>query len=253
MAFTLELKGKNAVVTGASSGLGARFATVLAEAGANVVLAARRVDRLEKLAADLTKKGVKALPIEMDVTDVASIRAGIAKAEAAFGTLDILINNSGINVQRRIADYEEADFDAILDTNTKGAFFVAQAVVRHMLAKNIKGRIVNVASAAGIKPMKQLGVYAMSKSAVIMMTQCMAQEFLRAEINVNAIAPGYIETEINSDYWKTPGGQKLKELLPRKRVGDASDLDGLILLLCSEAGRFINGATITADDGMIVS
>ena len=253
MAFTMELKGKNAVVTGASSGLGARFATVLAEAGANVILAARRVDRLEKLATDLTRKRVKAVPIAMDVTDVGSIRAGIAKAAEAFGTLDILINNSGINVQRRFVEYEESDYDAILDTNTKGAFFVAQAVVRHMQAKNIKGRIVNVASAAGIKPMRQLGVYAMSKSAVIMMTQCMAQELLRAEINVNAIAPGYIETEINSEYWRTPGGQKLKEMLPRKRIGDASDLDGLILLLCSEAGRFINGATITADDGMMVS
>lgn len=253
MAFTLELKGKTAVVTGASSGLGARFATVLADAGANVVLAARRLDRLEALAADLRKKGVKALPIAMDVTDVASIRAGIAKAEAEFGALDILINNSGLNVQRRLVEVEENDYDTVLDTNTKGAFFVAQAVARHMLAKQVKGRIVNVASAAGIKPMRQLGVYAMSKAAVLMMTQSMAQEFLRAEINVNAIAPGYIETEINADYWTTPGGQKLKEMLPRKRIGDASDLDGLILLLCSDAGRFINGATIAADDGMIVS
>lgn len=253
MAFTLELKGKTAVVTGASSGLGARFATVLADAGANVVLAARRIDRLEKLAAELRTKGVKALPIAMDVTDVASIRAGIAAAEAEFGRLEILINNSGLNVQRRLVEVEEGDYDTVLDTNTKGAFFVAQAVARHMLAKQIKGKIVNVASAAGIKPMRQLGVYAMSKAAVIMMTQSMAQEFLRAEINVNAIAPGYIETEINSDYWTTPGGQKLKEMLPRKRIGDASDLDGLILLLCSDAGRFINGATITADDGMVVS
>ncbi|HSD54165.1 MAG TPA: SDR family oxidoreductase [Burkholderiales bacterium] len=246
----LRLDGKKALVTGASSGLGWRFASALAEAGAEVALAARRTDRLEALKAGIERAGGRAHAFAMDVTDVASVRAGVAAAEAALGALDILVNNSGVSVTKRAGDVEEADYDAVMDTNAKGAFFVAQAAGRAMIAAKRPGRIVNIASAAGLRVLGQLSVYCMSKAAVIHMTRALALEWGRYGINVNALCPGYIETEINRDYWKTDGGQKLIGMLPRRRVGKPADLDGLLLLLASEHSGFVNGAVISADDGL---
>lgn len=245
----LRLDGKVALVTGASSGLGKRFATVLAAAGAKVALCARRADKLSELASDIAAAGGTAVPIAMDVADVASINAGFASAEARLGPLDILINNSGTQVQKRLADTNEADYDQVMDTNAKGAFFAAQAAGRSMIAGKRAGRIVNIASTVGLRQISQLGVYGMSKAALIQLTRSMAQEWARHGICTNAICPGYIETEMNSDYWNSDGGRKLMNLLPRRRVGQPEDLDGLILLLSSDHAHFINGAIIAADDG----
>jgi len=246
----LRLDGKAALVTGASSGLGARFARVLAAAGARVAVAARRTERLEALAREIAGAGGRAHPVAMDVTDVASVRAGVAAAEAALGPIDILVNNSGVSVTKRIGDVEETDYDHVMDTNLKGAFFVAQAVGRSMIAAKRPGRIINIASAAGLRPLGQISVYSMSKAGVIHMTRSMALEWGRYGINVNAVCPGYIETDINRDYWATDGGKKLVQMLPRRRVGTPEDLDGIVLLLAADHSQFVNGAVIAADDGL---
>lgn len=249
----ISLTGKVAVVTGASSGLGERFAELLTGAGATVVLAARRTERLSSLADRLGKAGGTAITVKLDVNDHANIQAAFAEVAEKLGGVDILINNSGVSSQGRIVDVTPEDFDFAMNTNAKGAFFVAQAAAKDMIAKKKSGRIINIASVAGLKVLSQLSVYCMSKAAVVHMTKAMALEWGRYGINVNAICPGYIETEINRDHWKTPGGQKLIEMLPRRRVGDVKDLDGLIMLLASDEARFINGAIIAADDGLTVT
>jgi len=246
----LSLDGKTALVTGASSGLGDRFARLLAESGAAVAVAARRIDRLERLAGTIAQSGGRAYPVELDVTNVESIRAGVAAVETALGPIDVLVNNSGVSVTARIGDVEEPDYDFVMNTNLKGAFFVAQAVGRSMIAGKRPGRIVNIASAAGLHPLGQISVYSMSKAGVIHMTRAMALEWGRYDINVNALCPGYIETEINREYWNTDGGRKLLAKLPRRRVGKPEDLDGLLLLLASDQSGFVNGAVIAADDGL---
>jgi NAD(P)-dependent dehydrogenase (short-subunit alcohol dehydrogenase family) len=246
----LRLDGKHALVTGASSGLGWRFAATLAAAGARVSIAARRTDRLEALRAEIERAGGRAHAVALDVTSVASVRAGVAAAEAALGPLDILVNNSGVSVTKRAGEVEEADYDFVMDTNAKGAFFVAQAAGRAMIAAKRPGRIINIASAAGLRVLGQLSVYCMSKAAVIHLTRALALEWGRYGINVNALCPGYIETEINREYWETDGGRKLIAMLPRRRVGKPEDLDGLLVLLASEHSGFVNGAVITADDGL---
>ena len=249
----IRLDGKTALVTGASSGLGARFATVLAGAGARVALAARRTDRLAALAREIGAAGGAAHAVAMDVTDVASVRGAVADAERALGPIDILVNNSGVSVTKPLADVEPADYDYVMDTNAKGMFFVAQAVGRSMIAGRRPGRIVNIASVAGLRVLGQLSVYCMSKAAVVQLTRSLALEWGRHGINANALCPGYIETEINRDYWQTEGGKKLVAMLPRRRVGKPEDLDALLLVLASDAAGFVNGAVIAADDGLAVS
>ncbi|WP_297525207.1 SDR family oxidoreductase [Roseateles sp. UC29_93] len=257
MSYSIDLEGRVALVTGASSGLGAQFARTLAKSGACVVLAARRVDRLKDLRAEIEAGGGDAHVVQMDVTDLESIAAAVARAETEVGTLDILINNSGVSTTQRLVDVSPEDFDFVMDTNVRGAFFVAQEVGKRMLARArgaapgtyTGGRIVNIASMAGLRVLSQIGVYAMSKAAVIHMTKAMALEWGKFDINVNAICPGYIDTEINHHHWQTDQGRKLVELLPRKRVGTPQDLDTTLLMLCAKESRFINGAVIQADDG----
>lgn len=246
-----HLEGEVALVTGASSGLGRRFALTLARAGARVAIAARRIRRLEELAAEIEGFDGRALPIELDVTDPENVRQAVAAAETELGPVTILINNSGISIEKRVADFDEADYDRIMDTNAKGAFFVAQEVGRHMIAHGRAGRIVNIASVAAFDAMPGLAIYAMSKAAVAQMTRAMAREWLRYDINVNAICPGYIATEMNTEYFESELGQKLIARLPRRRIGSPEDLDGLILLLASEASRFMTGSIITIDDGQM--
>jgi NAD(P)-dependent dehydrogenase (short-subunit alcohol dehydrogenase family) len=250
VSVEIDLSGKVALVTGASSGLGARFAKALAQAGATVALAARRMDRLKELRAEIDAEGGEAHVYSLDVSDLASVRACVAQVEADLKKIDVLVNNSGISAQARATDVTEDDYDAVMGTNTKGAFFVAQQVAKVMIARKTSGRIINIASVAGMRVLPQLSVYCMSKAAVVHMTRAFAVEWGRYGINVNAICPGYIETEINSDYFHTEGGQKLINMLPRRRVGQPEDLDGLLLLLASDASGFINGAAITADDGL---
>lgn len=253
MSQGVSLKGKVAVVTGASSGLGERFATILSDAGATVALTARRTDRLEALAGRIRAAGGTAITVRLDVNEQDNIEAAFAQIASELGGVDILVNNSGVSKQARLTDTTPEDFDFVMDTNVKGAFFVAQAAARDMIARKAPGRIINIASVAGLRVLSQLSVYCMSKAAVVQMTKAMALEWARYGINTNAICPGYIETEINRDHWSTPGGQKLIEMLPRRRVGEPQDLDGLLLLLASGEARFINGAIIAADDGLSVT
>jgi len=257
LAYSIDLSGRVALVTGASSGLGAQFARVLARSGAAVVLAARRLEKLKDLRAQIEGEGGDAHVVGLDVTSLESIRAAVAHAETEVGSIDILVNNSGVSTTQRIQEVGEEDFDYVFGTNVKGAFFVAQEVGKRMLARAqgsapgtfTGGRIINIASTAGIRPLPQIGLYAMSKAAVIQMTKVLALEWGRFGINVNALCPGYIDTEINHHHWSGEQGQKLIQMLPRKRVGKPEDLDALMVLLASDESHFVNGAVIAADDG----
>ena len=257
MAYSIDLSGRIALVTGASSGLGTQFARTLARAGAAVVLASRRTERLKELRAEIEAEGGDAHVVELDVTRVDSIRSAVAHAETEVGSIDILVNNSGVSTTQRIQDVSEDDFDFVFDTNVRGAFFVAQEVGKRMLARSkgaapgsfTGGRIINIASVGGLRVLPQIGPYCMSKAAVIQMTRAFAMEWGRFGINVNAICPGYIDTEINHRHWQSEQGQKLVQMLPRKRVGQARDLDALLVMLASDQSDFINGSIISADDG----
>ena len=260
MTYIIDLSGRVAFITGASSGLGAQFARTLARAGAGVVLASRRVEKLKELRARIEGEGGDAHVVELDVTDHDSIKSAVAHAETEMGSIDILVNNSGVSTTQRIQDVTPEDYDFIFDTNVKGAFFVAQEVGKRMLARSrgaapgsfTGGRIINIASMAGLKVLPQIGAYCMSKAAVVQMTRAMALEWGRFGINVNAICPGYIDTEINHHHWQTEQGKKLMDMLPRKRVGQPQDLDVLLVMLASDQSHFVNGAVIAADDGFAV-
>lgn len=260
MSYNIDLAGRVALVTGASSGLGTQFAKTLAKAGAGVVLAGRRMERLKALRAEIEAEGGDAHVVMLDVTDHDSIKSAVAHAETEMGTIDILINNSGVSTTQRLVDITPQDYDYIFDTNTKGAFFVAQEVGKRMLARAkgsapgtfTGGRIVNIASMAAVKVLGQIGVYCMSKAAVVHMTRSMALEWGKYGINVNAICPGYIDTEINHHHWQTEQGKKLVAMLPRKRVGQPQDLDAVMMMLCANESNFINGAVILADDGFVL-
>jgi NAD(P)-dependent dehydrogenase (short-subunit alcohol dehydrogenase family) len=257
MAYSIDLSGRVAFVTGASSGLGAQFAKTLAQAGAGVVLAARRIEKLKTLRAEIEAEGGDAHVVDLDVTDPASIASAVAHAETEMGGIDILVNNSGVSTTQKLTDVKPEDYDYVMDVNTRGAFFMAQEVAKRMIARSkgaapgtfTGGRIVNVASMAGLRVLSQIGVYAMSKAAVVHMTKAMALEWGRYGINVNALCPGYIDTEINHHHWQTESGQKLVQMLPRKRVGKPQDLDAVVLMLCANESHFVNGAVIAADDG----
>ncbi|MFO0102218.1 MAG: SDR family oxidoreductase [Betaproteobacteria bacterium] len=253
-----DLTEKIALVTGASSGLGAQFARVLAANGALVVLAARRVERLKELRAEIESQGGAADVVPLDVGDLESIEAAVAKIEAENGPIDLLVPNAGVSTVGRLTDVTPLDYDFMFDTNVKGAFFMAQAVALRMINRakrqqDFRGRIVNIASVAAFKVVSQIGVYCMTKAALVHMTRAQANEWGRYGINVNAICPGYIRTEINESHWDTEAGQKLVQMLPRRRVGEASDLDSALLMLVADESQFINGAVIAADDGLSVT
>ena len=257
MSYNIDLAGRVALVTGASGGLGAQFARTLAKAGAGVALAGRRVERLKALRAEIEADGGDAHVVALDVTDHASIKAAVARTETEMGTIDILVNNSGVATTQRLTEVTPQDYDYMFDTNTKGAFFVAQEVGKRMLARAqgaapgtfTGGRIVNIASMTGLKVYGTMGVYCMSKAAVIHMTRAMALEWGRYGINVNAICPGYIDTEMNHHQWQTDKGRRFVEMLPRQRLGKPEDLDAVLMMLCANESHFVNGAVVQADDG----
>ncbi|WP_417513541.1 SDR family NAD(P)-dependent oxidoreductase [Minwuia sp.] len=252
MTDARRLDGKTALVTGASSGLGAHFARVLAQAGAAVGVAARRVERLNDLVAEIEASGGKAFATALDVTDLKQIDSAVTEVEAALGPIDILVNNSGVTAPSAIQRISEEDYDFVMDTNLKGAFFMAQAVGKSMIERKSGGRIINISSTLAHRVIGQLSIYCMSKIALDQMTTAMALEWARHDINVNAICPGYIETEMNADYWQTEAGQAFLQRFPRPRVGEPADLDGALLLLAGDEGRFMNGSVIRVDDGFAV-
>ena len=253
MSKRFDLSGKVALVTGASSGLGVHFARTLAEAGASVVVAARRADRLASLQAELQKDGAKALAVDLDVQSAESIGAAFEAAEKALGPVDILVNNAGISIVKPALDMPEADWDAVVDTNLRGAWLMAQTAAKRWVAAKRPGAIVNIASILGLRTIGQVAPYNASKAGLIHLTQALAMEWARYQIRVNAICPGYIETEMNGDFWKTPGGLRLIDRIPQRRIGQPEHLDGALLLLASEAGSFMTGSVITVDGGHMVS
>ncbi|MBS0520233.1 MAG: glucose 1-dehydrogenase [Proteobacteria bacterium] len=249
MSKLFDLSGKAALVTGASSGLGAHFAECLGEAGASVVLAARRADRLQSLQAELKKKGITAKAVDLDVQSGDSIAAALDAA----GPLDIVVNNAGISIVKPALEMPEQDWDSVVDTNLRGAWLVAQSAARRWVADKRPGSIVNIASILGLRTIGHVAPYNASKAGLIHLTRALAMEWARYGIRVNAICPGYIETEMNSDFWKTPGGQKLIDRIPQRRIGQPWHLDGALLLLASKAGDFMTGSILTVDGGHTVN
>ncbi len=247
------LKGKVAFVTGATSGLGRQFSLALARAGASVVISGRRRQRLDALAGEIEALGVEALALPLNVNDTAAVRDAVVEAERQLGPIWVLVNNSGVALTKKIVDITPEDYDRVLDTNLKAGFFLAQTVARHMIDGKREGRIINIASIGGMKPLGQGSIYSMSKAGVIQMTKSMALEWARYGINVNAICPGYIRTEMNSDWFDSDMGQRQMQNYPRKRIGADTDLNGLLLLLASEGSGFITGSAMVADDGQLLA
>lgn len=243
------LAGRTALVTGASSGLGRHCALVLARAGARVAITGRRVERLEALCEEIAAFDGRALPLPQDITDAAAIPRLIDQAETELGPVTILLNNAGLNVQGRLIDQTPESFDAIMATNLRGAFFMATEIARRLIDRGEQGRIINMASIGADTVLPGLGLYCTSKAAVAMMTRSMAYEWARYGINVNALAPGFIETELNDTWFASDKGQAQIRGFPRRRLMEAQDLDGLLLLLASDASRAITGAVLTIDDG----
>jgi NAD(P)-dependent dehydrogenase (short-subunit alcohol dehydrogenase family) len=252
-AQIFDLHGKVALVTGASSGLGVRFAECLAENGAAVVLVARRADRLADVKARIEKAGGQAMAVEADVNDRAAMVAAFDAAERNFGTVTILVNNAGVVTSGRAVELAQEEWRRVLSTNLDAVFYWAQEGARRMLAAGTGGAIVNIASVLGFGVAKGVVAYATAKAAVIQVTKALALELAFKGIRVNAIAPGWIVTELNRDYLMSERGAELKRDIPIGRFGEERDLDGPLLLLVSDAGRFVTGATIVADGGQMVA
>jgi len=253
MSDRFDLTGRTALVTGASSGFGHHFATTLASAGATVVVAARRRDRLDALVETITRSGGRAVAVDMDVTDGASIRTALAEAARAVGPADVIVNNAGIGPVRPTLTLAEADWDAVVDTNLRGAWLVAQAAAQALVAAGRPGRIVNIASIVGLRTIGQLAPYAAAKAGLLHLTRVLAMEWARHGIQVNAIAPGYVETDLNRDFWASPPGVQLIARIPQRRLGRLTDLDGPLLLLASDAGAFMTGSVLVVDGGHAVA
>lgn len=248
-----SLAGKVVLVTGASSGFGQMFAPFLARQGAKLVVAARRRDPLLALEEQIENDGGRCLAVTMDVADRASIVEAYEQAEAAFGCVDVVVNNAGIGLSNPVLKITEDEWDKVLDTNLKGAFLVAQEGARRMNAQGKHGSIVNIASVLGLRVASHLTHYCVSKAGLVQMTKSMALELADYGIRVNAICPGYILTDINRDYFDTEGGKRMIQRIPQKKLGAIEDLLGPLLLLTSDASRYMTGSVISVDGGHAVS
>jgi 3-oxoacyl-[acyl-carrier protein] reductase len=252
-AEMFSLQGRVALVTGASSGLGTQFAKALADNGAAVALVARRAERLETLKAEIEGKGGKAIAVEADVTDRGAVARAFDAAEKAFGTVTILVNNAGIaQSSTRAVEVTPEEWRKVLGLDLDAVFYNAQEAARRMLAAGKKGAIVNIASVLGFGVSKGVAAYATAKAAVVQVTKALAVELAFKGVRVNAIAPGWFVTEINDKYLEGEAGEKLKRAIPMGRFGKQGDLDGALLLLTSEAGSYITGATVVVDGGQVV-
>ena len=251
MSDPYNLESKVVLVTGASQGLGKQFAELLCAKGARVALAARQVAKITSLKEELEAKGGIAYAVEMDVLDKQSISDCVEVVEHQLGSIDVLVNNAGVAINKFFLDVTEEEYDSVLGTNLKGCFFCAQAVAKKM-ANRKSGSIINVSSVLGARPIGTLTTYCDSKAGLNQLTATMALELARSGVRVNAIAPGYIETPMNSDFFKTGPWQALINSVPQRRLGQLEDLDGTILLLASDASKFITGTVITVDGGFTV-
>jgi NAD(P)-dependent dehydrogenase (short-subunit alcohol dehydrogenase family) len=248
-AHKFSLAGRVALVTGASSGFGERFATVLAAAGAKVACVARRADRVEAVAEAIRAAGGQAMPCVMDVTDQASMRAGFDAIEAEFGTVDVLVNNAGLSAPAPFAEMSNQQWDSVLDVNLSAPFYVARETSRRLIARGQPGSIINIASILGHLAKAMFVNYGTTKGAMIHMTQYMALDLLPHGIRVNAIAPGYFPTEMTNPFFETDAGKAEVAALPPARLGRLEELDGPLLLLASDASSYMNGTVLTVDYG----
>ena len=253
MSDLFDVSREVILITGASQGLGRQFARVLSAHGAAVALAARQTGKLKALEDEIKAKGGRAVAVEMDVTSAASIAKGLDAAESALGPITVLINNAGIAVEKLAVEQSEADWDAVIGANLKGAYFAATEVARRMIARKGGGNIINIASVLGFSVVKFIAPYAISKAGVVQATKALALELAASDIRVNALAPGYIDTDINHDVWETPAGEQLIKRIPQRRVGRESDLDGAIMLLASPASRYMTGSVVTVDGGFLLT
>lgn len=247
-----DLSGKVALITGASSGLGLNFAKVLAENGASVALVARRQDRLDALAADIEKAGGRAVSVQADVCDRADMIRAFEAAERVFGVVDILVNNAGVVHAHRIVDLPEAEWRGVLAIDLDAVFLWSQEATRRMLAAGKAGAIINISSIAGFSVTKGVAAYSVAKAGVVQFTKALALEVAAKGIRVNAIAPGWIVTDINREYLMSERGTAVKREIPFGRFGEARDLEGALLLLASDAGRHMTGTTIVVDGGELI-
>ena len=246
---SFDITGQAVLVTGASSGIGQHFAEVLAAAGAKVVLAARRAERLAELAHEIESRGGECLPVTCDVTDRQSIVAAIAAAEDRLGPVSVLVNNAGVVVSKPLFEHSEADWDYVVDTNLKGAWLAAREFAHHLVERKRPGRIINIASVLGFRTIGQVPAYCTAKAGLIHLTHVLAMELARYRILVNALAPGYVETDFNREFFKTEAGQRLISRIPLKRIAQPDDLDGALLFLASAASTYVTGAVISVDGG----
>ncbi|MEZ6011908.1 MAG: SDR family oxidoreductase [Hyphomonas sp.] len=248
-----SLSNKTALVTGASSGLGRHFAGVLSQAGADVVVAARRMDRLEALAEEISKKGGRALPVEMDVTSDESISGAFAEIKEALGRpCDIIVSNSGMSRDTWFREQSEEDWNAVIDTNLSGVWRVGKHGSNAMIAAGVKGAIINIASITAHRPQMMTTAYCVSKAGVEHLTRQMALENARYGIRVNSIAPGYYKTDINDAYLDSDAGEAMRKRIPMRRFGEYHELDGALLLLASDAGSFMTGSSLVVDGGQLL-
>lgn len=250
---SFDLTGEVALITGASSGIGRHLAELLAAAGARVALAARREDRLAELAREIEGDGGVCLPIACDVTRRASIVQAIAAAEDGLGPLSILVNNAGVVVSKPLFEHSEEDWDTVLDTNLKGAWLMAREFARHLADKKRPGRIINISSVLAARTIGRVPAYCAAKAGLNHLTEVLAMELARYGIRVNAIAPGYVETDFNRAFFQSDAGKALIGRIPLRRLGTPSDLDGAMLLLASPAGAYMTGAVIAVDGGHAVA
>ncbi|CAA0106243.1 3-oxoacyl-[acyl-carrier-protein] reductase FabG [Halioglobus japonicus] len=248
-----SLEGKVALVTGASSGFGQHFAPVLSRAGAKVVLAARRTDLIQKEADSINAAGGEAIAVTMDVTSSESIAQALDEVERAFGVVTVVINNAGITIPKLLLDLTDDDWTKVIDTNLNGVAYVTREAARRMIAAGTGGSIVNIASILAERVQKALTNYAASKAAVVQFTKTAALELAQHKIRVNALCPGYFQTELNGEWFKTPDGQALIKRIPQRRTGNLEELNGPLLLLASDAGSLMTGSAVIVDGGHVLS
>ncbi|HEX7327317.1 MAG TPA: glucose 1-dehydrogenase [Casimicrobiaceae bacterium] len=253
MSELLTLDGQVALVTGANGGLGSHFARTLARAGAAVALTARRRESLSALAREIESGGGRVIPVALDVTLPDDARRAIDEAAAALGPVTVVVNNAGVAITKPLLDHTDDDWRQVIGVNLDGAWRVAQAAARHMVAHGRGGSIVNIASVLGLRVTAQVPSYAASKAGLIHLTRAMAVELARHRIRVNALAPGYIETAINRGFFASEAGQAMVKRIPQRRLGKHEDLDGALLLLASDAGAYITGSVLAVDGGHHVS
>jgi len=248
-----DLTGRVALVTGASSGLGVQFARALADNGASVALVARRADRLSALRDEIEARGGRAVAIEADATNREAMLRAFDTTAAALGTVTILVNNAGVAQKAlRAIDVSPEEWRRVLSLDVDAVFYWAQEAARRMLAAKVQGSVVNIASVLAFGTGKGVASYATAKAAVVQITKSLAVELAFKGVRVNAIAPGWFVTEINDKFLETEAGAALKRDIPMGRFGESGDLDGALLLLASNAGRYITGATILVDGGQVV-